>query len=247
MPPFLAKKGEWDMEKEQLAKAYLQRDPLRMMDMLGPLERGIMEVTACREDGVLLYSPTAQLYLLGADSLEAGKSLCQGVEKMDLVATHDKETALFLCEKYGISGCHQCTQAVYTKKDPLPVPEGMDIRQLGEEFFQVVADNYETVSDPKYIHGRLAEGVMHGAFEGETLMGFIGMHDEGSMGLLKVLPSYRRRGVASALMAYMTNWFLQRGWTPFSQIFQGNTPSEELHKKLGWTLCPQDMFWVMDE
>lgn len=235
------------MNGAEQAKAYLKCDPLRMMDMLDPLERGIMEVVFCRKDGVLLYSPTAELYLLAADDLEAGRALCAGVTAMDLAATHDWETAQFLCKKYGIQKCERCTQAVYLSREPLPVPEEIEIRQLGEEAFQVISQNYQTVSDPKYIHERLAAGVMHGAFEKGKIMGFIGMHDEGSVGLLKVLPEYRRRGVGSALMAYMTNWCLERGWVPFSQIFEGNVASTELHKQMGWTLCSQDMFWVMDE
>lgn len=235
------------MGKLEQAGAYLERDPLRMMDMLDPLRRGMMEVAGAEEDGVLLYSPTAELYLLAADSVEAAGKLCAGVESMDLAAAHSLETADFLREKYGIKNRDRCTQAAYLGREPLPMPEGFEIRQLGEESFQVIAENYTTVSDPKYIHQRLAAGVMHGAVENGELMGFIGIHDEGSVGLLKVLPAYRRRGVATALMAYMTNWCLERGWVPFSQIFEGNTASTELHKKMGWTLCPQDMYWVMDD
>lgn len=227
------------------AKSYLERDPLRMMDMLGPLNRGIMNVVACREDGVLTYNEPGEVYLLAADTLEAGKALCAGVEKLELVSTHEWETVPFLCEKYGLDKWSRCTQAVYLKKEPLPVPEGFEIRQLGEESFQVILDNYQAFSDPQYIHGRLAAGVMHGAVENGQVMGFIGMHAEGSVGLLQVLPPYQRRGVATALMAYMTNWCLERGWTPFSQIFEGNVASTELHKKMGWTLCQQEMFWVM--
>ena len=232
------------MEQREQVKAYLERDPLRMMDMLGPFDRGMLEITACREDGVLLRCPSADLYMLASDNLDAAKALCQGVEEMDLIATHDWETVPFLCEKYGMDKWNRCTQAAYLGKDLLPVPEGIEIRRLGEESFQVISENYQGVTDPKYIHQRLAAGVMHGAVENGEVMGFIGMHDEGSVGLLDVLPAYRRRGVATALMAFMTNWFLQRGWVPFSQIFEGNTASTELHKKMGWTLCPKDMFWV---
>ena len=87
---------------------------------------------------------------------------------------------------------------------------------------------------------------MRGAFAKGQLLGFIGMHSEGSVGMLEVLPPYRRRGVALALMAAMANHCLERGWVPFSQIFDGNTASLELHRRLGWTLCPEKLYWVMD-
>ena len=133
------------------------------------------------------------------------------------------------------------------KKEPLPVPGPWEVRQLGREFLPVVVGHYHSYPNPKYLGERLDAGVMHGAFEGEELLGFIGMHSEGSVGLLEVLPAHRRRGVASALLAYMTNWCLERGWTPFSQIYEGNTASEGLHQKLRWELSRQQLFWVMDD
>ena len=133
------------------------------------------------------------------------------------------------------------------KKEPLPVPGPWEVRQLGREFLPVVVGHYHSYPNPKYLGERLDAGVMHGAFEGEELLGFIGMHSEGSVGLLEVLPAHRRRGVASALLAYMTNWCLERGWTPFSKIYEGNTASEGLHQKLRWELSRQQLFWVMDD
>ena len=38
------------------AAAYLEREPLRYVDMLEPLRRGMVEVAALGEQGVLLYN-----------------------------------------------------------------------------------------------------------------------------------------------------------------------------------------------
>ena len=227
------------------ARAYLEQDPLRYMDMLGPLNRGMMEVVAVEEGGVLLYNVPGEVYMMAADSLAVGKSLCAGVEKMELASTHDRETGEYLKETYGFAECRCCTPAAYLGKEPLPVPGQFEIRPLGQEFFSTVLEHYHSFSDPDYIRKRLDAGVMHGAFQGEELLGFIGMHAEGSVGLLEVLPEHRRKGAAAALMAFMTNWFLERGWVPFSQIFEGNTPSFQLHRKMGWTLCKDPLYWLM--
>ena len=48
------------------AREYLSRDPLRYVDMLEPVRRGMVEVTALREDGVLLYNVPGELYMLAA-------------------------------------------------------------------------------------------------------------------------------------------------------------------------------------
>lgn len=245
IPLVLREKGD-RMDLLTQAREYLSRDPLRYVDMLEPVRRGMVEVTALREDGVLLYNVPGELYMLAADSLDSCQALCAGVDSMELAVAHSQETGEFLRRRYGIKRCRGCTQAAFLGRE-LPAPSGeVEIRPLGQEFFSVVFENYHSFSDPKYIRERLEAGVMRGAFSQGQLMGFIGMHAEGSVGLLEVLPPYRRRGVATALMTCMAGYCLERGWIPFSQVFDGNTASMELHRQLGWTLCPDKLCWVMN-
>ncbi len=234
------------MNQLEQAQAYLMGKPLEYVDMLEPIRRGMVEVTACRKDGVLLYNIPGELYMLAADSLEAAKELCRGVDSMDLAVAHSREAGEYLAQRYGIPKCQSCTQAVYVGKDPLPEDSTFEIRTLGQEFFQIVLDTYHSFSDPKYIRNRLAAGVMQGAFRDGQLAGFIGMHAEGSVGLLEVLPAFRRQGVATVLMNHMVNRFLAQGWIPFSQIWEGNEASFALHRRVGWTFCQEPLFWAMD-
>ena len=185
--------------------------------------------------------------MLAADSLEAGKALCAGVEAMEIATAHDGETGAFLRDQYHLPDLRGCTQAAYLEKEPLPVPPGFEIRPLGEEFFSLILENYHSFTDPEYIHKRIAAGVMYGAFQKGELLGFIGMHAEGSVGMLEVLPQHRRKGAATALMAFMTGFCLERGWVPFSQIFHGNEASLALHRRLGWALSQRPLYWVMPE
>ena len=201
------------MDSLRQAQSYLERDPLRYMDMLEPIRRGMVEVTALREDGVLLYNLPGELYMLAADSVESAQALCAGVGEMELAVAHSRETGEYLQKRYGIARCQGCTQAAYLGKEPFPAAQDVEIRPLGPVAFSVVCANYH-------------------AFAGRTD--------------LEVLPPYRRRGVALALMSAMANHCLERGWVPFSQIFDGNTASLELHRRLGWTLCPEKLYWVMD-
>lgn len=235
------------MDALQKAREYLERDPLLYMDMLGPLDRGMVEVVSLREDGLLLYNGPGEAFMLAADSLEAGKALCAGVEAMEIATAHDGETGAFLRDQYHLPDLRGCTQAAYLEKEPLPVPPGFEIRPLGEEFFSLILENYHSFTDPEYIHKRIAAGVMYGAFQKGELLGFIGMHAEGSVGMLEVLPPHRRKGAATALMAFMTGFCLERGWVPFSQIFHGNEASLALHRRLGWALSQRPLYWVMPE
>ena len=231
---------------KRAALEYLERDRLLHMDMLEPIRRGQAQVLRAGPAGVLLYETRSRAYMLAAESLEAGKALCGGVERPCLFVAHDRDNAEHFREKYGFQTAQECWAAAYLERAPLPIPEGMEIRRLGEEYFAVIFENYGAFSDEEYIRERIGEGVMHGAFRDGTLLGFAGMHPEGSVGMLEVLPEYRRRGAATALMAAMVNICLERGYVPFSQIFAGNEASRKLHRKMGFSIAQRPLYWVMN-
>lgn len=76
------------------------------------------------------------------------------------------------------------------------------------------------------------------------LAGFIGMHNEGSLGMLEVLPPFRRQGVAAALEADAVNRLLQKGFTPYAHIIEGNGASIQLQEKLGLCFAREKVYWV---
>ena len=85
---------------------------------------------------------------------------------------------------------------------------------------------------------------MFGIDENGRLAAFAGTHAEGSMGMLEVLPDYRRRGMGEALEACLIARQLEKGWVPFCQIFDGNEPSLRLQKKLGLKLASGRLYWI---
>jgi GNAT superfamily N-acetyltransferase len=92
-----------------------------------------------------------------------------------------------------------------------------------------------------YTEEELAEicdaGRMWGAFDERCdFVGFIGLHADGAMGMLEILPKYRRRGYATELVATIADTLLARGWLPWGQIFCDNEASIELNEKLGMTV-----------
>ena len=63
------------------------------------------------------------------------------------------------------------------------------------------------------------------------------------MGLLEVLPNYRRQGIATLLQSYLTNLELSRGHIPYGQVFDGNEPSLALQRSLGYQRSAGLMYW----
>lgn len=82
------------------------------------------------------------------------------------------------------------------------------------------------------------KGVCYGAFEGETLAGYVALEwvlDEGSLTDIAVLPNFRRKGIAKLLM----NELVAKARTMKLQfvtleVRQSNTPAIKLYESYGF-------------
>ena len=126
---------------------------------------------------------------------------------------------------------------------PAPVP-GVELRILDESHTDLMFEHYHMAPGRDYVAERLAAGAMTGAFLDGVLAGFIGIHEEGSIGMLEVLPAYRRRGLGYALEAGAIRRALKEGASPYCQVIEGNTASMELQKKLGLEFSDGFVYWL---
>lgn len=115
---------------------------------------------------------------------------------------------------------------------------------LDESHTDLVFEHYHMAPGRDYVAERLAAGAMTGAFLDGVLAGFIGIHEEGSIGMLEVLPAYRRRGLGYALEAGAIRRALKEGAIPYCQVIEGNTASMELQKKLGLEFSDGFVYWL---
>ena len=78
----------------------------------------------------------------------------------------------------------------------------------------------------------------------ERLIGFIGEHLEGSMGLLYVFPEFRRQGFGSALEKICISETLKKSFIPFGQVEKDNQASLALQKRIGMTVSDRLLCWM---
>ena len=64
----------------------------------------------------------------------------------------------------------------------------------------------------------------------------MGLHADGSMGLLQVFPEYRKLGIGRAIEIFFINFCLDRGWVPYGQVRCDNEASFSLQEHLGMTM-----------
>ena len=161
-----------------------------------------------------------------------------------LYVAHGALCARLLREETGCTGGQKCRQARYLRPvPPAPVP-GVELRILDESHTDLVFEHYHMAPGRDYVAERLAAGAMTGAFLDGVLAGFIGIHEEGSIGMLEVLPAYRRRGLGYALEAGAIRRALKEGAIPYCQVIEGNTASMELQKKLGLEFSDGFVYWL---
>ncbi|HWR22308.1 MAG TPA: GNAT family N-acetyltransferase [Feifaniaceae bacterium] len=233
------------MELLQQALSYLEQEPLLNIDMLEAIRRNKADILAASEKGALLYHTAAAAYMMSAEEQGTARDMLSLIPKATLFAAHQPLIVPLAEKALNLKPSLVCVQAAYLKKEPVAMDyEGVRIKRLDQSHFTFIRDWYTHGPDEDYLLERLGAGVLYGAYAGGELAGFIGEHAEGSIGMLEILPQYRRRGLGEKLEAYRTNAHLRAGYVPFGQILTGNTPSLGLQKKLGYTVSEDTVVWL---
>ncbi len=175
-------------------------------------------------------------------------------ERIECIAIHQREMVPFMEKYFHLKTDLECIQGAYTRREKLPVrglygpdgrgENGFSIRTLTEEFIPFVAEHYSEIGSPEYVTERILHGAVYGAFYEEKIVGFIANHEEGSIGMLYVLPEYRKRHVAMALETYCMNLAIERSEIPYGQIVLGNKPSISLQEKMGICFAKGTIVWM---
>ena len=226
-------------QKQEIIKrlAKKKRQNIHMMELL---HRGLGEVVYDKGMDILL--KFEYLYMIHAvDVLSAGKMFMQ-IPKDAMIITTQAFVRDMLENVYDKTGFCKCTQALCTRKEALPV-KYKDIRVLDGSYFDYVMQHYN-LANPENIRERLTAGAMYGAFDGEQIIGFIGVHNEGSMGMLFVEEEYRKKGIGASLESYLINLQISNGFTPYCHIIDGNEKSLALQEKLGLYVADTPLWWI---
>lgn len=246
-------------EKLQQCKQILQKEKLLHRDMIELIERGQAEWIYQQNDCICLKDQKSGAFFFSARQEETAIPALEQIIKEhkmpETLVLHQEGIAQYAKKELGYQGMLTCTQYVYTRKEKLPITglyrldgtqteDMVTIERLNETFLEEVLKHYHTLVSEDYVLSRLKDGAMYGAFLTGKLAGFIGVHEEGSMGMLEVFPEYRGRKLGKALETYLINLQIEQGMTPYGQVVDGNEISTQLQKSLG--LCPAKtpVYWM---
>ncbi|MGE4584318.1 MAG: GNAT family N-acetyltransferase [Sphaerochaeta sp.] len=214
---------------------------LAYLDMLESLREGTAQQVQADAGGILL-CVGGTTYDVAVFDEEAVVRFAQPLlGKDDPIAVHEGPMVHYLSEQ-GLSHTFSCIQAAYLGATPVDVDPSADIRILGEQDLKVVVSHYH-MADVTYIKDRIAHQAMIGLFVQDRLAGFIGRHQEGAMGMLEVLPSYRRQGFGRILEGAYINLLLKQGRIPYCHVVETNHASLRLQQSLGLVFSDQKIHW----
>ncbi len=242
-------------------KEKLMQQKMLYIDMIELIARGHAILVAKDNNNILLQDmETGYFHHSGTDIdffVTLPREIRLSIEKIIL---HQEEMVVPVQKLLNLNNSLVCYQSVYTAREKLPItglyrgdgqptPEGLTIRQLTMEYVDVVQEeynhaDYQKVEDNTYIKDRIEKGCMYGAFVGDELAGFIGIHHDDSIGMLRVFEQYRGRHIGKAMQTYMINKLLELGFMPYGQFLIGDEGSENLQKSLGMYMSKTPVVWV---
>lgn len=207
------------------------------------------------EGGKLIYEGAEGCVVQSADGETLMSDILDGVQLCRVLALLDTSEMTQIVVKsrdalekvsaaYDFHGFNPCSQWSYWGQKP-EIDPACDIRPLELCHAELAAQHYKLFPNAEpYITERIEAGRMWGVFEDGALAGFIGTHSEGSMGMLEVFPEYRRKGYGMILENFLIAWHLERGWTPFGHVVDGNEASIRLQQKAGMERGDLPAIWV---
>ena len=140
--------------------------------------------------------------------------------------------------------------SVYLKDEDCVVklPKGYSIQPLHDCHIPFVMKHYsvDELCYEEHMKERIDAGML-GVFYQSEVVGFIGTHSEGAIGMLEILPEHRHRGLGMALQKAMTNELRQKGCYVYGQVMQNNTASFALQKKSGFIVCDEPTYWYFHD
>ncbi|MDR2895252.1 MAG: GNAT family N-acetyltransferase [Propionibacteriaceae bacterium] len=220
-------------------------DPVFFADMIASIARGA-EIVASDTDGVVLLTSDGTILLASHDA-EATSRQLDLVDQLRLdqpyIVTHNDDSKAVVANRYNYSWLTPCWSAAFLGESFPAKPTDIDIRQLADDQIDEVITTYD-LNGPDYIRQRFADKAMFGAWREDQLLGYIGTHAQGAMGLLYVFPSFRHQGVAEALVCDLGNRLLAAGHRPYDHIVVGNDASDHLQRKLGFTISTRQLCWL---
>ncbi len=208
------------------------------------LKRGSGEIIINADNALFVRDNVSGAYFLACKDEETAIALLDDHAGPDcnLLMVSDYDIGQTAFERYGFSEKLECYQVAYYGEKPA-VDTKLSVREADEHDLPMLMENYQMISPDELAAVVGRKSILLGYDQGH-LIGFIGEHLEGSMGILYIFPEYRHKGFGTALQKYLIAKTMEKGFIPFGQVEKGNQKSIRLQEKIGMTRSDNLMIWM---
>lgn len=231
------------MDSEQVRNILKSHGALTV-DMYEAFTRGNPEIIYA-DDNAVYIKHKCGVTMLWAKDYTAATAALKSADLPYGCVLHGKDTIKAFEEiapSYNIG--EPCLQYCRMSRKRFDVPKVCDIRPARQEDAPFIIAHYQLDNDPEHIAKTIELGELQCAEVDGNLAGFIGTHGDGSIGMLEVMPEYRRRGIATALEFYQMNRHIDLGYIPYGQVYASNSDSHALQRKVGLDISDDVISWA---
>lgn len=205
--------------------------------------------TIVREDenGMLLKDQSGVWMLVQPD-----RSVCEkwlndlDLQEVEMIMVHGEaamEATHSLLKCLSISRCHTF---LWTEEKTPERKKTLRFEQAGMDDLEWIGKRYDLL-DKEELDQYIGQGSIWIAYKENAKVGFVGRHEEGSMGLLYVEEGFRRQGYAAILEKFMIERMMGQGLIPYADVFDDNDASIALQKKIGMKRMKEPVYWLWHE
>ena len=209
------------------------------------MDRGTADIIEQSENALFIHDTVSEVNFLACEDEELAKEVIDrhADRGLILITTPNRAAAEYAREKLGFENFLECYQYAYLGEAPETDPR-LTLRTADQSDLKTITEVYDLLDEDE-IAKIIDRGSMIMAYdEAGNLVGFIGEHLEGSMGILFIYPEHRRKGYAEALEKAGFRRLMDQGLIPFGQVETDNLPSVELQKKMGLTMADRPVYWT---
>jgi len=236
-----------DTQKAQ-ALEFLNKDYLMYAPMIEAIEKNKSSILGVYDYGAALLHEDG-IMQLGLNNDEAILQFKDKINEGILTVFYGNTDPEYLTKAIpNISRVVPCYQVVYTNKTPPDIEYKASYNLLNETHLDFVFETYSRAWNKDHMKNQLNKGLIWGAYLNGEIIGFVGRHGEGSMGLLEILPKFRRQGFGQELEYFIINKVLEENKIPYAHIVLGNDVSMNLQTKInGLETASRFTTWIRAE
>lgn len=224
----------------------LQRDPIRNANLINFMrDYPVTKLEVCGSSVLALgRSDRDWVYISSTDESEF-RTLIAGLSENDTCFALMEDWMLpIVTGGRPVLWQMPCMKLFLPFETPVPAPDGPVYELMPEDAGYIFSHyDYAYQTNEMYLAERIEKGPALGIREDGRLIAWIMTHDDGAMGVLTVLPDYRRNGYGARVTLALIERLRRENRLPFVHIEESNEKSMGLSRKVGF-VPDRRIWWV---